>query len=79
LPRPTPDGKLQRVHDQAQPVREFGEHDLPLHGTDQLGLVVFGYHPQYFNYYTKLPVTVKVSGITAGLPFLNEDKPRQHQ
>ncbi|NEX59962.1 CocE/NonD family hydrolase [Noviherbaspirillum galbum] len=78
LARKTASGQLQLVHDQVQPVRGFGAHDftLPgvsmlLHGTDQLGLVVFGYHPQYFNYYTKLPVNVNVSGITAGLPFVN--------
>jgi hypothetical protein len=42
-----------------------------LHGSDELGLVVFGYHPQYFNYYTRIPLSVNLSGISAGLPFVN--------
>jgi ABC-2 type transport system ATP-binding protein len=78
LVRKTAGGQLQLVHDQIQAVRGFGAHDVSLpgvsmllHGSDQLGLVIFGYHPQYFNYYTKVPVNVNVTGITAGLPFVN--------
>jgi pimeloyl-ACP methyl ester carboxylesterase len=57
LVRTTPDGKQQLVHDQVWPVAGFGDQtvQLPgvsmvLHGNEKLGLAVFGYHPQYFNY-----------------------------
>lgn len=75
LVRLTPDGQQQLVHDQVWPVRGFGDQTVTLpgvsmllHGSDQLGLAVFGYHPQYFNYYTRLPMAVNVSGIGASLP-----------
>jgi hypothetical protein len=42
-----------------------------LHGNDNLGLVVYGYHPQYFNYHTKVPMAVNVSSLSASLPFVN--------
>jgi ABC-2 type transport system ATP-binding protein len=78
LVRTTPDGKQQLVHDQVWPVAGFGEQtvELPgvsmlLHGNERLGLAVFGYHPQYFNYYTRIPMGVNVSGISASLPFVN--------
>ena len=68
----------QLVHDQVWPVSGFGTQtvSLPglsmlLHGRDKLGLVVFGYHPQYFNYYTRVPLQVNVSKISADLPIVN--------
>lgn len=78
LVRMLPDGSRQLVHDQVWPVAGFGEQtvQLPgvsmvLHGNEQLGLVVFGYHPQYFNYHTRTPMAVNVSGLSASLPFVN--------
>lgn len=78
LVRKTADGRQQLVHDQVQPILGFGTQTVTLpgvsmllHGSDELGLVVFGYHPQYFNYYTRIPLSVNLSGISAGLPFVN--------
>jgi hypothetical protein len=78
LVRTTPDGKQQLVHDQVWPVAGFGDQtvQLPgvsmvLHGNEKLGLAVFGYHPQYFNYHTRIPLAVNVTGISASLPFVN--------
>ena len=78
LVRTTPDGKRQLVHDQVWPVSGFGEQTVTLpgvsmllHADDELGLVVYGYHPQYFNYHTKVPMAVSVSGLSASLPFVN--------
>ncbi|MDB5759890.1 MAG: peptidase [Burkholderia sp.] len=78
LVRTTPDGKQQLVHDQVWPVSGFGEQTVTLpgvsmllHGNDNLGLVVYGYHPQYFNYHTKVPMAVNVSSLSASLPFVN--------
>lgn len=75
--RKTASGASQLVHDQVQPVVGFGAHDitlpgisLQLHASDSLALVVFGYHPQYFNFYSKVPVTVNVTDISAGIPFI---------
>ena len=75
--RKTASGALQLVHDQVQPVVGFGVHDITLpgmsmqlHGTDTLSLVVYGYHPQYFNFYTKVPLTVNVTDIAVGMPFI---------
>jgi pimeloyl-ACP methyl ester carboxylesterase len=77
LVRVTPGGQQQLVHDQVWPVSGFGDQTVTLpgvsmllHGGDQLGLAVFGYHPQYFNYYTRLPMAVNVSGISAALPLV---------
>jgi hypothetical protein len=78
LVRILPDGSQQLVHDQVWPVPGLGDQtvQLPgvsmvLHGNEQLGLVVFGYHPQYFNYYTRIPMSVNVSNISASLPIVN--------
>ena len=77
LVRVTPGGQQQLVHDQVWPVSGFGDQTVTLpgvsmllHGGDQLGLAVFGYHPQYFNYYTRLPMAVNVIGISAALPLV---------
>ena len=78
LVRILPDGTQQLVHDQVWPVPGLGDQtvQLPgvsmvLHGNEQLGLVVYGYHPQYFNYYTRIPMSVNISGLSASLPFVN--------
>lgn len=78
LVRILPDGSQQLVHDQVWPVPGLGDQtvQLPgvsmvLHGNEQLGLVVFGYHPQYFNYYTRIPMSVNISNISASLPIVN--------
>ncbi|MBK4735408.1 CocE/NonD family hydrolase [Noviherbaspirillum pedocola] len=78
LVRMLPDGSQQLVHDQVWPVAGFGEQtvQLPgismvLHGNEKLGLAVYGYHPQYFNYHTRLPLSVNVTGLSAALPIVN--------
>ena len=76
LVRKTPDGKQQLVHDQVMPVKGYGDKtvalaglSMRLHGDETLGLVVFGFHPQYYNTANRIPVTVNLSGISAALPF----------
>lgn len=78
LVRQTPDGKQQLVHDQVWPVKGFGEQtvalpgiSLYLHGDEALGLVVFGFHPQYFNDASRLPQQVEVGPLSVALPFLS--------
>lgn len=78
LVRTTADGAQQLIHNQIMPVKGYGERDIELpglstvlHADDSLGLVVFGFHPQYFNSYTRVPVEVQISDIRAALPFVN--------
>jgi ABC-2 type transport system ATP-binding protein len=78
LARKTADGKQQLIHNQIMPVKGFGERDVDLpglsvllHADDSLGLVVFGFHPQYFNSYTRIPVEVQITDIRAALPFVS--------
>jgi ABC-2 type transport system ATP-binding protein len=78
LVRRSADGRQQLVHNQVQLVKGFGDHDITLpgvsmllHGNETLALVVYGFHPQYFNNYTRIPLSVNVTGIQAALPFVN--------
>lgn len=78
LVRTASNGSQQLVHDQIQQVKGFGDHDVTLpgvsmllHGNEKLGLALFGFHPQYFNNYTRVPLAVDVTAIRAALPFVN--------
>ncbi|WP_371765595.1 alpha/beta hydrolase [Massilia sp.] len=79
LVRRTASGSQELIHNQVWPVRGYGDHDVDLpgvsfalHSSDQVGLAVFGFHPQYFNYYTRQPTAVNISNIQVQLPILTE-------
>lgn len=62
-------GRVELVNDQLAPLRGLGDHTLELVGVsaqlsagDELGLLVFTFHPQYATSYTLLPTPVTVSG-----------------
>ncbi|GAB3684593.1 CocE/NonD family hydrolase [Salinisphaera aquimarina] len=57
------------VNDQLRPVRGLGERDIELNGVaerlqagDRLGLLVYGYHPQYLASFSAIPGRVTVRG-----------------
>src|SRR5690606_4523709 len=59
----------QLLNDQIQPIRGVGTKQLELVGIsrqlrfgDQVGLMVYGFHPQYAASFSKLPSSVKVTG-----------------
>ena len=66
------DGEVDLINDQLTPLRGLGAYALDLVGVstqlskgDELGLLVYTYHPQYATSYTLLPTPVTVSGEVA--------------
>ena len=70
------------VNDQLRPVRDVGKHTLDLNGIatrlqagDRVGLLVYGYHPQFLASFSGLPGHVDVSG-HVGLPLVSISRHR---
>lgn len=64
------------VNDQIRPIRDRGRHTLDLNGVatrlqagDQVGLLVYGYHPQFLASFSGIPGHVDLSG-HVGLPLV---------
>lgn len=72
LGRRSEGGEVDLLNDQLAPLRGLGSHTLDLVGVsaqltngDDLGLLIYTFHPQYATSYTLLPTPVTVSGEVA--------------
>jgi ABC-2 type transport system ATP-binding protein len=72
LGRRRADGAVELINDQLAPLRGLGEHTLELVGVsaqlergDDLGLLIYTFHPQYATSYTLLPTPITISGQVA--------------
>lgn len=67
--QPAGSGVVQLVNDQLTPLRGFGRYQGELVGVsvqlepgDTVGLLVFGFHPQYVTSFSRVPTQVFVAG-----------------
>ena len=75
LARIRADGTRELLHDQVVPVEGFGKKTITLGGLstlllpgERIGAVVYGFHPQYYQVYSRVPVNVTVTDLTVNLP-----------
>ena len=77
LARIRADGTSELLHDQVTPIQGFGTTTvaLPAMSTlllpgERIGVAVYGFHPRYYQLYSRTPVHVNVTAVSVGLPIL---------
>lgn len=77
LARIRADGTRELLHDQVVPVEGFGTKTITLGGLstlllagERIGAAIYGFHPQYYQVYSRAAVNVNITDLTVNLPIV---------